>query len=852
MRNPSILPALFDLSAIALHADVAPALQWVQALSGSGTNMVTGAAADSQGNFHVVGNTTSLDFPVTAALQPAAGASTLVRIDTATGASRKFYPRGHLLGNITSLAADPRNPNTIYGAAANTVWRSTDAGVTWTVLLQLGEPVTITSVAVDPSNSNNLYVASDQSAFKSTDGGVTWTAISYGIKMGQFGTDLSYIAVDPNAPQVIFAIAPAGLIRSPDGGTTWKLVVSAEVLFKTLVFDPFAPGTVYLALAYDILKSTDDGQTFTTEFSLPNYNSPTSMVADPFHPGVLFAACQGTGVYQSADSGATWTLKSATSATLLAADPNRAVFYAYDPTYGVVATPDGFATTSPIGPPETSLRQLLAAGPNLFLAALPTNDVFVVKFDPAGNVVYSTYFGGSADDLAAAMTAGADGSVYVTGTTTSADFPVTAGAFRSVRPSSTILNPVPFLFKLNRDGSLAWSIYFADFSTTPGAVAVDSDGSPYVATSVPSPCIEIWPAGCFPGPPIVSVTKFHPKGTALTYSGQAFTASSYVFYPGTSRTPLGLAVNSNGNAYVGGDGQIALLNSTGSVVLSSTPANGLAITALALDANSNLYATGWWTGSQNIPFPSTPGAFQPGSQPAIPVLPGDLPGNAADAFVAKWDGGLSGILAATLLGGESTDQGQSIAIDSSGNVIVSGFTDSLAFPTHAPFQASFSPRSGFVAALDASLSHLLFSTYVGDVRPFDAVAAVPDGNGNVLLAGSTLAQSSAYNQSDPGASYANGRLVVANKIALQPAPAARLDSVVNAASLLAAPISPGETVAAIGAGFGSDAQLLLGGIPLAPVLRTANLLEAAMPATAATSGASVVRVLTGGALSNYM
>src|SRR5271157_403562 len=411
MRDSSILAAALALSVAILRADSSPTLQWVQALGGSGTNTIAGSTA-------------SLDFPVIAALQPAAGGSTLVRIDTTTGVAQKLYAPG--LAAITSLAADPGNPRTLYATAANTVWRSADAGGAWTVLSQFDSGVTVNSIAVDPSNGNNLYAGTtSDGAFKSTDGGLTWTAINHGIVPGEYGTDVSYIAVDPNAPQVIFAIANPGLMRSPDGGATWTVVVSAGYLFKTLVFDPFVPGTVYLAVGYTIVKSTDGGQTFTPQFSLPNYNSPTSMAADPFHAGVLFASCSGCGVYQSSDSGVTWSLKSAQSASLLAADPNHPVLYASDPGFGVVRSADGFATTSPIGPPATSVQQLLAAGSNLFLLAAPTNDVFVVKLDPNGNIVYSTYFGGSGDDLAAAMAVGADGSVYVTGATTSADFPIT-------------------------------------------------------------------------------------------------------------------------------------------------------------------------------------------------------------------------------------------------------------------------------------------------------------------------------------------------------------------------------------------------------------------------------------------
>src|SRR5207248_9679053 len=125
-------------------------------------------------------------------------------------------------------------------------------------------------------------------------------------------------------------------------------------------------------------------------------------------------------------------------------------------------------------------------------------------------------------------------------------------------------------------------------------------------------------------------------------------------------------------------------------------------------------------------------------QPAVPALPNQAPpGGGLDGFVAKWDSSLTHLLAATLLGGELRDKVISVAVDASGTVIVGGYTDSKGLPTRAPFQESFSSRSGFVAAFDANLTSLRWATYLGDGRPFAAYAAVPDGTGNILLAGST-------------------------------------------------------------------------------------------------------------------
>ena len=118
------------------------------------------------------------------------------------------------------------------------------------------------------------------------------------------------------------------------------------------------------------------------------------------------------------------------------------------------------------------------------LATAGSYDVFVTKLDPSGNIVYSTYFGGSADDLAAAMTVDSVGNVYVTGTTASPDFPITAGSYSPTPPAPPPPGPTfgatggSFLFKVNPDGSVAYSTYFTSLSaqTQPNAIAVDSGG----------------------------------------------------------------------------------------------------------------------------------------------------------------------------------------------------------------------------------------------------------------------------------------------------------------------------------------------------------------------------------------
>ncbi len=823
----------------------APVLQWITALGGSGTNTATAVAADSQGNLYIAGNTTSLDLPTVGAAQPHPGGSTVVRIDPATGASQNIYFQGVTgEGTVDTVTADPENPQSIFAAGSAGVFHSRDGGNTWISLSPIPSNPTVLSVAVDPTNGNTLYASTPPlGAFKSTNGGASWTPINKGVPPAPDGTlDIYQIWVDPKSAAVALASSATGLLRSVNGGASWTQVLGPV---SSLTFDPFTAGTVYACgpNPVGIVESTDHGQTWTALSLLPGYdNLAMAIVADPFHRGVLYASGYGGGLFESTDAGVTWTQESnsyaASNAVVMAADPNQPVLYASGWPSGILVSTDGFNTFTTLAPQLPQVTKIVVAGASIFAVPMQTTDVFVAKLNPNGNMVYATYFGGSGSDTASAIAVGRDGSVYVSGSTNSLNFPVTPGSYTGGGQSS-------YVFKLKPDGSLAWSSFFASASTTVRALAVDDEGDPYLAgfttgglpvtdgayqTSYqPPPSTTCGPGSIFcppPGPTTTSafLTKFNAGGSGFVFS-------TYVANDSQNNaivTANALALAPNGDIYLAGNNAVFLMNGSGSALLASQPT--LAINAIALDSGQNVYATGF-----GYP-PVTAGAFETSPERVIPSLPGVYLGESQQpAFVMKFDSGLSQILSATLLSGEAADSGNSISIDSSGNVITGGNTTSMSFPTLAPFQSSFSGTagSGYVAGLDPSLSHLLFSTFVGG-GPFTLVGALPDGNGNILLAGSGTTT------------------VFANKIALPPAPATRLDSVSNAASRIAGPLSPGETVVALGAGFGPNAQLTINGEPATILSQAATSIQAVVPSDIDTTGALQVKATSGGTVSNAM
>jgi hypothetical protein len=265
-------------------------------------------------------------------------------------------------------------------------------------------------------------------------------------------------------------------------------------------------------------------------------------------------------------------------------------------------------------------------------------DAFVAKLNPSGSALaYSTFLGGSLPDSAYGIAVDAAGNAYVTGQTTSADFPTTAGAFQTVLAGANNA----FVAKLNATGSaLAYSTYLGGSSIDQGsAIAVDGGGNAYVAGFTYSANFPTTMGAfqtTYSGAGAAFVTKVNAAGTGLVYS-----------------------------TYLTGDG--------------ADLASGLAI-----DAAGNAYVTGQ-TGSTN--FPTTPDAFQT-------TLAGSQ-----NAYLTKLNGAGTGLLYSTYLGGSVSDLGTGVAIDGAGGVYLTGYTFSPSFPvTAGAFQTAFGGViDGFVA-----------------------------------------------------------------------------------------------------------------------------------------------------------
>ncbi len=374
-----------------------------------------------------------------------------------------------------------------------------------------------------------------------------------------------------------------------------------------------------------------------------------------------------------------------------------------------------------------------------------SRDVFVSKLNAAGTALeYSTFIGGSAQDEGHGIAVDASGNAYVAGSTLSSDFPTTPGALRTT-PGADANDA--FILKLGPTGStLVYSTYLAgSMPDEAGSIAVDSAGNAFVTGQTESSDLPTTP-GAFqtsaPGNTDAYVAKINDSGSALIYCT----------YLGGSFTDVGegIAIDSAGNAYVtgstqsttfptttgafrttpagGSDAFVAKLNTTGSALAYSTYLGGSSIDkarTIAVDASGNAYVTGFTTSTD---FPT------------VGPIQGTLAGG-SDAFVTKLKADGSGLVYSTFLGGSDADRGRGIAVDSSGNTYVSGFTSSVDFPTANPFQPTLGGgRDAFVAKIDPAGSVLVYSSYLGGAQAednFDGAFVAADSSGNAYVTGDT-------------------------------------------------------------------------------------------------------------------
>lgn len=362
----------------------------------------------------------------------------------------------------------------------------------------------------------------------------------------------------------------------------------------------------------------------------------------------------------------------------------------------------------------------------------PCGDIIITKLNATGtSLLYSTYLGGTGYDVGLGIALDADRNIYVTGVTSSQNFPTTSGSFQpsyagDACSSTSLCQDEALVFKLNASGNaLLYASYLGGTLTDQAnSIVLDEDGSAYIAGytfSLDFPVLNAYQA-THGGDVDAFVTKVSPDGSAIAYStfigGSSFERAMSIKIDGsdnfyiaglTQSTDYPTTANAFQIAYHGGaftgEAFLTRFNATGSSIIYSTFLGGISsdyANDLALDTSGNVYITGMADSSD---FPTTSGAY-------------DRTYNGAnDGFVAKFNTGAAGsssLIYSTFIGGGSTDEANAIAVDENNNAYVVGKTQSGNFPVLASVQNTYKLQGdGFVTRLNALGSSLVYSTYLG-------------------------------------------------------------------------------------------------------------------------------------------
>src|SRR6185295_18540268 len=222
------------------------ALLYSTYLGGSDNEMGEAIAQDAAGSCYVTGWTTSVDFPTVNPAQARSRDAAGVYKSTDGGATWSTHgPDAH---GIRALAIDRSNPSTIYAVDARPsgarLYKSADAGESWTAIGSGLTWASIASLAIDPVNSQVLYAATlGTGLIKSSDGGATWSVLDPpkpGPTVYVVSTSLS-----PYPPVNLYAGIPQSIATSQDGGTTWNNVPIADRLPTVIAADPLNPLVAY-------------------------------------------------------------------------------------------------------------------------------------------------------------------------------------------------------------------------------------------------------------------------------------------------------------------------------------------------------------------------------------------------------------------------------------------------------------------------------------------------------------------------------------------------------------------------------------------------------------------------------
>jgi hypothetical protein len=369
-------------------------------------------------------------------------------------------------------------------------------------------------------------------------------------------------------------------------------------------------------------------------------------------------------------------------------------------------------------------------------------DVFVSKFNPCGStLVYSTYVGGSGNDLGFDIAIDQSGYTYVTGYSQSSNFPGRGNSWRGLDDA--------IFFRLDADGKNPCSWYVGGtYGDIGHAIALDSSNNAYITGYTTSTDYQNFPVttGAFQ-------TVKGANSDAFVCKVSCASGIIYCTYLGGNNKDAGYGIDLDGsnNVYVTGytqstdfplknpcdntlngarDAFVTVFNPSLSGLLFSSYLGGSgydSATSTVVESPTSWYVSGE-TNSTDFPVKD---AFQAKH------------GGGYDAFITRFNYSNCTTVFATYLGGTADEIGWHLAVDSEGAAYVTGFTKSNDFPTRYAFQDSNAGGSTncdlYVTKIDAR-GNLVYSTYIGGSADEFKGGIDVDCDGNAYITGGTKSE----------------------------------------------------------------------------------------------------------------
>ncbi len=227
--------------------------------------------------------------------------------------------KGMSHSRVISMAIDPTYPATVYaGTKGDAVYKSHDGGQRWMSMRSGLDDATISSVVnqfiFDPTDSNHIFLATTMGVSETKDGGEHWTKKMEGMKEVLMVVTLG---MDPTRPAILYAGTSGGVYKTINEAGHWEKVnnglVSPDIVkssralnVTSVIVDPFESETVYAATLAGLYKTTDGAKSWTRIGESLADQMIIAMVLDRTKKGMIYLAGRD-GVHRSDDGGATWS-----------------------------------------------------------------------------------------------------------------------------------------------------------------------------------------------------------------------------------------------------------------------------------------------------------------------------------------------------------------------------------------------------------------------------------------------------------------------------------------------------------------------------------------------------------------